>query len=65
MTIPFRKLHPPLVSFEFRVSGFEFEKDSKINPPTLCDDVVARKIFVCFASGALLNGLQKKLIETR
>jgi hypothetical protein len=65
MTIAFRKPYPPLVSFEFRFSGFELEKDSKINPPTLCGDVLACKIFVCFASGALLNGLQKKLIETR
>jgi len=64
MTTPLRKTHPPLVSFEFRVSGFEFEKRSKINPPSSCGDVLARPIFVGLASGTCLSGLQKKIINT-
>ena len=63
MTTPLRKTHPPFVSFEFRVSGFEFEKSLTINPPSLCGDVVARQIFVRLASETFLSGLQKKPIE--
>jgi hypothetical protein len=57
MTTPLRKPHPSLVSFEFRVSTFEFENGS-----TLCGGIVTRQIFVCRASGTFLNGLQKKPI---
>ncbi len=64
MTTPRRTPDPSLVSFEFRVSGFEFEKSSKINPPSLCGEVVARQIFVRLASGTFLSGLQKKPIAT-
>jgi hypothetical protein len=64
MTTPLRKPHPSLVSFEFRVSGFEFEKGSTINPPSLCGDSVARQIFARLASETFLSGLQKKPIET-
>ena len=64
MTTPLRKTHPSLVSFEFRVSGFEFEKSSKINPPSPCGDVVARQVFARLASETFLSGLQKKPIET-
>ena len=64
MTTPLRKPHPSLVSFEFRVSGFEFEKSSKINPPSPCGDVVARPMFARLASETFLSGLQKKPIET-
>jgi hypothetical protein len=63
MTTPLRKPHLSLVSFEFRVSGFEFEKGSTINCSTLCGDIVARQIFVRLASGTL-SGLQKKPIAT-
>jgi len=64
MTTPLRKTHPPLVSFEFRVSGFEFEKGSKINPPSPGGDVLARAMFARLASETFLSGLQKKPIET-
>jgi hypothetical protein len=64
MTTPLRKTHPPLVSFEFRVSGFEFEKSSKINPPSPGGDVLARAMFARLASETFLSGLQKKPIET-
>jgi len=64
MTTPRRTPDPSLVSFEFRVSGFEFEKSSKINPPSPCGDVVGRQISPRLASGTFLSGLQKKLIET-
>ena len=64
MTTLLRKPDPSLVSFEFRVSGFEFEKSSKINPPSLCGDVVARQILPRLAAEIFLRGLQKKLIET-
>ena len=64
MTTPLRKPHRSLVSFEFRVSGFEFEKRSTINSPTLCGDSVTRQIFVCRASEKFLSGLQKKPIAT-
>jgi hypothetical protein len=64
MTTPRRTPDPSLVSFEFRVSDFEFEKSSKINPPSPCGDVVARQILPRLASETFLSGLQKKLIET-
>jgi hypothetical protein len=64
MTTPLRKTHPPLVSFEFRVSGFEFEKSSKINPTIAGDDVLARQIFVPLASGTFASGLHRKRINT-
>jgi hypothetical protein len=64
MTTPLRKTHPPLVSFEFRVSGFEFEKSSKINPPSPGGAVLARAMFARLASETFWSGLQKKLIET-
>lgn len=64
MTTLLRKPNPSLVSFELRVSGFEFEKGSKINPHSLCGDLVGRQIFVCLASGTFLSGLQKKPITT-
>jgi hypothetical protein len=64
MTTPLRKTHPPLVSFELRVPGFEFEKSSKINPPSACGDVVARAMVARLASETFLRGLQKKPIET-
>jgi hypothetical protein len=60
---PLRKRAPSRVGFEFRGSG-EFEKSSKINPPILCGDVVARAMFARLASETFLSGLQKKLIET-
>jgi hypothetical protein len=64
MTTPLKKPDLSLVSFEFRVSGFEFEKSSTINPPSSCGDVVARAMFARLASETFLRGLQKKLIET-
>jgi len=64
MTTLLRKLDPSLVSFEFRVSGFEFEEGSTINSSTLCGDIVARQIFARIASGTFLSGLQKKPIAT-
>jgi hypothetical protein len=64
MTTLLRNPHPSLVSFEFRVSGFEFEKSSTIDPPSSCGDVVARAMFVRLASESFFSGLQKKLIET-
>jgi len=64
MTTPRRTPDPSLVSFEFRVSGFEFEKSSKINPPSPCGDVVGRQILPRLASETFLSGPQKKLIET-
>jgi hypothetical protein len=64
MTTLFGKPNPSLVSFAFRVSGFEFEKGSTINPDSLRGDVAARPIFARFASGTFLRGLQKKLIAT-
>jgi hypothetical protein len=62
MTIPPRD--PPSLPRQFRVSGFDFEKGSKINPPSLCGDLIARQIFVRLVSGTFLSGLQKKPIET-
>jgi hypothetical protein len=64
MTTLLRKPHPSLVSFEFRVSGFEFEKSSTINAPRPCGDIVARAMFACLASETFLSGLQKKPIAT-
>ena len=64
MTTPLRKTHPPLVSFEFRVPGFEFQKSSKINPASPGGDVQARAMFARLASETFLSGLQKKPIET-
>jgi hypothetical protein len=64
MTTLLRNSHPSLVSFEFRVSGFEFEKSSKINPPSPGGDIVARAMVARLASETFLSGLQKKLIET-
>jgi hypothetical protein len=64
MTTPLRKTHPPFVSFEFRVSGFEFEKGSKINPPGPGGDVLARAMFVRLASGNFVSGLHRKRINT-
>ena len=64
MTTLLRKPDPSLVSFEFRVSGFEFEKSSTINPPSPCGDIVARAMFARLASETFLSGLQKKPIAT-
>jgi hypothetical protein len=64
MTTLLRNSHPSLVSFEFRVSGFEFEKSSTINPPSPGGDIVARAMVARLASETFLSGLQKKLIET-
>jgi hypothetical protein len=64
MTTLLRKPHPSLVSFAFRVSGFEFEKSSTINPPRPGGDIVARAMFARLASETFLSGLQKKLFET-
>ena len=63
MTTPLRKPHRSLVSFEFRVSGFEFEKRSTINSPTLCGDSVTGQIFVCRASETFLSGLQRNPLQ--
>jgi len=57
MTTPRRTPDPSLVSFEF-------EKSSKINPPSPCVDVVRRQILPRLASETFLSGPQKKLIET-
>jgi len=63
MTTPRRKPHPCLVSFQFRVPGFEFEKSWKINFPIPGGDVVARPMLARLASETFLRGLQKKPIE--
>ena len=64
MTTLLRKPHPSLVCFEFRVSGFDFEKSSTINPPRPYGDIVARAISARLASETFLSGLQKKPIAT-
>jgi hypothetical protein len=64
MTTPLRKPPLTLISFEFRVPGFEFKKSSEINLPNLGGDIVVRHILPRIAAEPFFSGLQKKLIET-